>query len=109
MAALGYNNLGQLDDAERHLRIAIDFATSPRNRAGPLALLAACVMRRGDLDEAERISHEAETLLPGKQRLPRKIIALIEKARGHLEEAIRALEHSNTLLLPGRLSSTIWR
>jgi tetratricopeptide (TPR) repeat protein len=96
MAALGYMNLGQLDDAERHLRVAIEHPASPKNRAESLALLAACMMRRGDLDKAERICRDAEDLAPGTHPLWWKMIARIEKARGRLEEAIRALEHANT-------------
>jgi tetratricopeptide (TPR) repeat protein len=97
MAALGHTALGHADDAERHLRAAIARASSPTKRAESLALLAGCVMRRGELDQAERMAREAEALFPGKQRLPWKIIGHVEKIRGRLEEAIQALEHSDSV------------
>ena len=97
MAAIGYTNLGRPDDAERHLRVAIERASSPKNRAELLAQLAGCVLRRGDLDEAERIARAAEAILPGKQRLPWKIIGHVETVRGRLEEAIQALERSDSI------------
>ena len=55
---------------------------------------AGYALRRGHLDEAERISREAEALLPGKQQLPWAVIGQVEKARGRLKEAIEAIEHS---------------
>ena len=56
-------------------------------------------MRRGDLDEAERIAREAEAVLPGKKRMPWIVIGMIEKLRGNDEEAIRALDHAKTIVM----------
>jgi tetratricopeptide (TPR) repeat protein len=97
MAAVGCSNMGRLDDAERHVRVAIELAPSAEKRAESLGLLGDYMMRRGDLDGAVRIAREAEALCPGKKRLPWAIIGSVEKERGHLEEAIRALEYANTI------------
>ena len=97
MAALGFKAQGRIDDAEWHLRAAVERASSPAERASSLAQLAGCLLHRGELDEAERIAREAEALLPGHQPLPWKIIGHVEKVRGRLEEAIEALERSDTI------------
>ena len=99
MAAVGCSNLGRLDAAERHVRDAIERAPSDDQRAESLALLGDYVMRRGDLDEAERIAREAEAILPGKKRMPWIVIGTIEKLRGNDEEAIRALDHAKTIVM----------
>ncbi len=80
MAAVGCSNLGRLDDAERHVRDAIERAPSDDQRAESLALLGDYVMRRGDLDEAERIAREAEAILPGKKRMPWIVLGMIDEA-----------------------------
>ena len=46
MAAIGCSNLGRLDDAERHVRVAIERAPSDDQRAESLALLGDYVIRR---------------------------------------------------------------
>jgi tetratricopeptide (TPR) repeat protein len=97
MAAVGCSNMGRLDDAERHVRVAIELAPTAQKRAESLALLGDYVMRRGNLDEAVRIAREAEALLPGQKRLPWIVIGGVAKERGHLEDAIRAFEHANTI------------
>jgi len=97
MAAVGCSNMGRLDDAERHVRVAIELAPTAEKRAESLALLGDYVMRRGDLDGAVRIAREADAILPGRKRIPWIIIGVVEKERGRLEEAIRALEHANTI------------
>jgi tetratricopeptide (TPR) repeat protein len=97
MAAVACANLGRLDDAERHARAAVELAGTAEKRAEALALLADYVMRRGNLDEAERIAREADAVLRGQKRMPWLILGMIEKERGRLEEAIRALEHVNTI------------
>ena len=66
MIVLGCTQLGRLDEAEAHLRTAIERAATPRKRAEFCAQLAHCAMRRGRLDEAERMSREAEKLAPGR-------------------------------------------
>ena len=98
MAAVGCSNLGRLDAAERHVRDAIERAPSDDQRriAGPPGRLRDA---RGDLDEAERIAHEAEAVLPGKKRMPWIVIGTIEKLRGNDEEAIRALDHAKTIVM----------
>ena len=97
MAALAYGAMGQLDNAERHIRIAIERASTPKKRAEALAQLAQYALRRGDLERAERSSIEAEAILPGEQQVPWIIIGQVEKARGRLAEAISALERANTV------------
>ncbi len=97
MAAVGCTKLGRSDDAERHLRSAIERASSPKDRADLLAQLAGCVFRRGNLDEAERMACDAEAMAPRTQVLPWKIIGRIERARGRIEEAIQALEHCSDI------------
>jgi tetratricopeptide (TPR) repeat protein len=97
MAAVACSNLGRLEDAERHSRIGVELAPSPEQRAETLALLGDYVMRRGDLDGAERIAREAEAMLPGQKRMPWLIIAQVERERDRLEEAIRAREKAKTV------------
>ncbi len=99
MAAIGCNGLGRLEDAERHARLAAETAPSPEHRAESLSLLADYVMRRGDLEEAERIAHEAEATLPGGKRTPWAVIEAIEKLRGNYDKAMRALEHSKMIAI----------
>lgn len=98
MAALGCGNLGRLEDAERHARAAFETATSDENRAQALALLGEYVLRSGDLDEAERLAREAEAILPGEKRLPTIVIGQAQKARGQLDEAVRALEKARSIV-----------
>ena len=99
MAALAHSKLGQFDDAERHIRTALERASSPTTRAVTLAELALLGIRRGELDHAEQLAREAEAIIPETQRLPWKIIGKVEKARGRLEAAIQAYEHANTISL----------
>ncbi len=42
-------------------------------------------------------SREAEAMIPGQKRMPWIIIGLVERERGRLEQAIKALEHANTI------------
>jgi tetratricopeptide (TPR) repeat protein len=97
LAALACGNLGRLDEAERHARAGVELAPSAEQRAEALALLAEYVVRRGDLDEAERTARDAEAMLPGQKRMPWFIIARIERERGCLEEAVRALEQARSI------------
>jgi tetratricopeptide (TPR) repeat protein len=97
MASVACSNLGRLDDAERHARAGAELATSPEQRAETLALLADYVMRRGQLEEAERIVRVAESLSPGRKRMPWIVIAQIERERGRLEDAIRAMERAKAI------------
>jgi tetratricopeptide (TPR) repeat protein len=97
MAAVGCNNLGRLNDAEHHARLACELAPSAKERAESLALLGDYVMRSGDLDESERVAWEAESILPGQIRMPWVVIGTIEQHRGHYGQAIRAFEHSRTI------------
>ncbi len=98
LAALGCGSLGRLEDAERHARIAVETANSDENRAQALALLGEYVLRSGNLDEAERLAREAEAMLPGEKRLPWAVIGQAQKARGHLDEAIRTLEKARSIV-----------
>ncbi len=60
MAALAHSKLGQFDDAEHHIRMAIERASSPTIRAVTLAELALLAICRGELDLAEQLAREAE-------------------------------------------------
>ena len=53
-------------------------------------------MRRGDLDQAERIA-PAEALNPGQKRMPWIVIGLIERERGRIERAIELFARANTI------------
>jgi len=97
MAAVACSNMGRLDEAERHVQLAAQRAPSDEKRAESLALLGSYMMRRGDLDQAERSAREAEAINPGKKRMPWIVIGLVAKERGHVEDAIRALECANTI------------
>ena len=88
---------GRLDDAERHVRVAIELAPTLEKRVESIALLADYTMRRGDLDGAERMAREADALLPDQKRMPWLVIGLVERERGRLKQAIEALEHVNTI------------
>jgi tetratricopeptide (TPR) repeat protein len=97
MAALACSNLGRLDEAERHLLVGLERSGDPTHRVESLALLGGYLFRRGDLDGAERTAREAEAILPDRRRTTWTVIAEVERARGHLEAAVRALEHAKTI------------
>ncbi len=99
MAALGCGNLGRVEDAERHARAAVELADSAKERAGSLALLGEFLVRRGDLDEGEGIAREADSILPDQDRLPWTVVCHSKRLRGHLDEALRALEHARTIVV----------
>jgi tetratricopeptide (TPR) repeat protein len=94
MAAVACANLGRLTDAEQHGQVAAELATTAEQRARSLALLAGYLVRRGDLPRAEQLAREADALVPGKTRVPWAVIGEVEKARGHYEAAISALERA---------------
>jgi tetratricopeptide (TPR) repeat protein len=97
MAAVGCSSQGRLEDAARHARVAAEAARTPEARADALGLLADYMMRRGDLDGARRVAHEAEELTPGRKRLPVVIIGGIAKERGDHAEALRAYERAASI------------
>ncbi len=97
MAAVACANLGRLDDAERHVRKAIELASSANERAQSLALSSDYLMRRGDLDGAERVASEADALCSGKTRLPWIVKGTVAAKRGRLAEAIEVFEHARSI------------
>ena len=72
-------------------------AANAEGRADALSLMADYVMRRGDLDGAERIAREAEALIPGMKRMPWTILSSIAMHRGRLEQAIPLAERAFTV------------
>ena len=99
MAAVGCSNLGRLDDAVRHATAAVERAPSVDKRVESQAQLADYVMRRGDLDQADRMAREADAMLPNQKRMPWVVVGQVERERGRPEQAIQALEH--VIAIPG--------
>ena len=87
MAAVGCSNLGRLDDAVRHATAAVERAPSVDKRVESQAQLADYVMRRGDLDQADRMAREADAMLPNQKRMPWVVVGQVERERGRPEQA----------------------
>ncbi len=81
-AAALYLDLGQLDDATVHARMAAAGAPTSAH-----ALLAQIAMRRGDLDGAEREAHAAQDD-QGRRIAPMVILAEVLHARHRYDEAL---------------------
>jgi tetratricopeptide (TPR) repeat protein len=94
MAAVACAGLGRLVDAERYVNEAVELAANPKERSQSLAMSAEYMMRRGDLEGAERVAHEADAHRPGKNRLPWMVMGTIATQRGRLADAIEVLERA---------------
>ena len=97
MAAVGCNNLGRLDDAERHVRIASSWLPRWKNAWNPSRCwpTTRCVgvTSTGPNAWPARLTPCFRT----RKRMPWLVIGLVERERGRLEQAIKALEHVNTI------------
>jgi tetratricopeptide (TPR) repeat protein len=94
MAAVAHGNQGRLDEAERQIHLALEAATEPKAQAELLAIGASYAMRSGALAEAERMAREAESLVPGRLRMPWVILAELAALRGEFAQAIDHLERA---------------
>ena len=100
LAGSASSNLGRLDLAHHHRERAYAMALKAgnvQNISDCLASLADFHHLRGELDKAEAMCLDAESLCPGSARLAILFHAIILRAQGRLDEAVARLERASRL------------
>ena len=100
LAGVACSNLGRLDEAHHHRRRAHEMAVAegdPQKISDCLASLADLHRLRGDLDRAEALCLEAESLCPAAARAAVLHHAVVLRARGQLAEALARMEHASRI------------
>jgi tetratricopeptide (TPR) repeat protein len=97
--------VGDLDEAERYARLALD--TSPKDDIEPKmsggGALAVVLARRGDLEEATKVANEAVALARRTDYVLNQADVLIDQARvlgaaGRRDEALAAIDEAVEIL-----------
>jgi tetratricopeptide (TPR) repeat protein len=105
MAAFALRGLGRLDEADSHLRLAIEMASSASNQAKALALLSGIELARGDLEGAERSAGKALGLHSEGNAVPWVTLSQVEMIRGSFDAAIAAKQRASIMEISHRPSS----
>jgi tetratricopeptide (TPR) repeat protein len=98
LAGIASSNLGRLEEARHHRQCAYDLAVTggdPKKFSDCLAHLADLHRLRGELDRAEALCLEAESLCPDAARAAILIHATVLRARGQLAEAVARMEQAS--------------
>ena len=91
-------NLGRLDESHQHRQRAYEMAVKegePKAISDCLAAVADLYRLRGELQKAEDVSLEAESLCPGSARTAIIVHAIVLRARGRFDEALARMEQAS--------------
>jgi tetratricopeptide (TPR) repeat protein len=98
LAGAASSNRVRLEAAQHHRQRAYEMAVKggdPKKISDCLANLADVHRLRGELDSAEALCLEAESLCPDRARAAILAHALVLRARGHLAEAVARMEQAS--------------
>ncbi len=98
VAGIACSNLGRLEDAQRHRQRAYEMAVQQADTVKTsdcLAGLADLHRLRGELDTAATLCLKAESLCPDAAQTAIVYHAIILRAQGRVEEALRRLEQAS--------------
>jgi tetratricopeptide (TPR) repeat protein len=98
LAGLACSNLGHMEATQYHYRRAYEIASrvgNLRKTSDCLATLGDLHRLRGELDRAQALCLEAESLCPGSARAAIVTHARVMRARGQLAEALARLEQAS--------------
>ena len=91
-------NLGRLEEAHQHRQRAYEMAVKegePKAISDCLAAVADLYRLRGELQKAEDVSLEAESLCPASARTAIIVHAIVLRTRGRFDEALARMEQAS--------------
>ena len=98
LAGFACSNLGRLEESHYHRQRAYEMAIEAGDSekiSDCLATLADLHRLRGELDQAEALCLEAESLCPESARMAISVHAIVLRARGRLDEALARMEQAS--------------